>query len=87
MKNNVNIGKKYSFACRRCNGTLDRKGIVCCSCLLYTNILTVEKTKAELRAITKTMKYESPTLLKRLRDEARATACRNISIEYGIKLL
>jgi len=86
METKIRIGKEYKFKCIRCGDVLDRNGDVCCACLLFARERAIEKAKAELRAITQTMKAENPNLLKRLKNKAREMAVARISAEYGIKM-
>ena len=89
MKNKqalIRIGEQYKFKCRDCLKNLDRKGDLCCSCLLLSKEKAKETQKAELRALTLMMKKERPELLKNIRQQAREMAITKVSEEYGIKL-
>lgn len=81
----IKLGKEYKFKCERCNSLLDRKGNVCCRCLIFSKERAIEKTKAELRAITLMVRQENPELLKKLKQEAREIAISKVSREYGMK--
>lgn len=82
----IKIGREYPFSCAKCGNALDRKGTVCCTCKVFTDIKNKEESKAELRAVTQLMKVTNPDLIKKFKLQAREMAVKKVSSEYGIKI-